>query len=156
MNLQDNTTFESQSELATQLFHLLHRAGQGGDEVFLASFRENALTPRQFAVLTAAHESKDEPSQAALVADTGIDRSTLADIVGRLVDKGLLQRERTKRDARAYAIHVTDKGRETIAELRPRLAHIENQVLSALPDDERDVFVKNLERVVHALKDLQA
>ncbi|MFZ1102753.1 MAG: helix-turn-helix domain-containing protein, partial [Hyphomicrobiaceae bacterium] len=39
---------------------------------------------------------------------TGIDRSTLADIVRRLTRKGLLQRCRTNEDARAYAVRLTD------------------------------------------------
>ncbi len=42
-------------------------------------------------------------SQTDIVNLTGIDRSTLADIVRRLVKKGLLQRRRTKQDARAAA-----------------------------------------------------
>lgn len=139
--------------VTNRLIHLLHRAGQGGDEVFLKSFREHTLTPRQYTVLTAA-QNREAPSQAALVGDTGIDRSTLADIVGRLVDKGLVERQRTQKDARAYAIHITEKGHETIAALAPRLATVEHEVLSALPADERDQFVKNLDLIVQHLADL--
>ncbi len=117
-------------------------------------FRDADLTPRQYTVLTAAQQ-RTEPSQAALVTDTSIDRSTLADIVGRLVTKGLLERHRTERDARAYAIALTEKGHETISALAPRVATMERKLLAALPDDQREAFAKNLELIVHSLGELQ-
>lgn len=154
LNSHEKNNLATATPVTNQLFHLLHRAGQGGDELFLNMFRDADLTPRQFTVLTAAQQRADS-SQAGLVADTGIDRSTLADIVGRLVAKGLLERHRTKRDARAYAIAVTDKGHETIATLSPRIASMEGALLSALPDDQRETFAKNLEAIVHNLNALQ-
>lgn len=153
--ISDIAVREDRAEAASlELIHLLHRAGQGGDELFLSRFREYGLTPRQFAVLAAAAHNQDQ-SQAALVAETGIDRSTLADIVGRLVEKGLLERNRTQHDARAYAIRVTDQGAQTIAELEPRLAQVERQILSVLPDAVRASFLEHLKNLVRNLSDLQ-
>ena len=67
------------------------------------------LTPRQFAVLVTVSQNEGL-SQTHLVERTGIDRSTLADIVRRMLKKGLLQRRRTKEDARAYAVKLTEEG----------------------------------------------
>jgi len=152
LNTQEKTDAANATALTTQLFHLLHRAGQGGDELFLSLFREADLTPRQYTVLTAA-QARQGPSQAALVADTGIDRSTLADIIGRLVTKGLVERHRTQRDARAYAIAVTDKGHDIIANLAPRVATMEHEVLAAVPEDARDTFIRHLEAIVATLSE---
>ena len=80
-------------ERASSALHLLHRAGQCADELFATNVGTSDLTPRQFAVIKAV-EASEEPSQTMLVEKTGIDRSTLADIVRRLVAKGLLQRKR--------------------------------------------------------------
>jgi len=154
LNTQEKTKTDTATPVTNQLFHLLHRAGQGGDELLLTTFRDADLTPRQYTVLTAAQQ-RTEPSQAALVADTGIDRSTLADIVGRLVAKGLLERHRTERDARAYAIAVTEKGHETISTLAPRVATMERDLLTALPEDQRETFAKNIALIVHNLSALQ-
>jgi DNA-binding MarR family transcriptional regulator len=55
-------------------------------------------------------------SQTDLVGLTGIDRSTLADVVRRMQKKGLLQRRRTKEDARAYAVRLTDRGAALLPE----------------------------------------
>lgn len=67
---------------------------------------ETELTPRQLAVLisVAGHPGLN---QTQLVKLTGTDRSTLADLVKRLQRKGLLQRRRTREDARAYSVKLT-------------------------------------------------
>jgi DNA-binding MarR family transcriptional regulator len=60
-------------------------------------------------------------SQTGIVARTGIDRSTLADLVRRLQRKGLLQRRRTKDDARAYAVKMGDASCALSSRSRRRL-----------------------------------
>ncbi|HRN83779.1 MAG TPA: helix-turn-helix domain-containing protein, partial [Hyphomicrobium sp.] len=100
---------EASGDRISSALHLLHRAGQCADELFALRVGEAGLTPRQFAVMTAIANS-EEPSQTTLVERTGIDRSTMADIVRRLTARGLVQRRRTRRDARRYAVRLTDKG----------------------------------------------
>jgi len=45
---------------------------------------------------------------------TGIDRSTLAEMVRRMLERGLLSRERTEKDARANAVAITGSGRKAL------------------------------------------
>ncbi|MGE0022289.1 MAG: MarR family transcriptional regulator, partial [Hyphomicrobium sp.] len=71
---------ETPDDKMSSALHLLHRAGQCADEMFAVSVGEAGLTPRQYAVMAAIAKS-DEPSQTTLVEATGIDRSTMADIV---------------------------------------------------------------------------
>ena len=80
--------------------HLVHRVAQCAGDVFDAQTKEHDLTARQIAVLTTVAENEGL-SQTGIVDRTGIDRSTLADLVRRLQRKGLLERRRTKEDARA-------------------------------------------------------
>lgn len=75
--------------LMSSLLHLLHRAGQAADELFADGMSDSDLTPRQFAVLVALGQEKGT-SQTGIVGVTGIDRSTLAEIVRRLVARGLV------------------------------------------------------------------
>ena len=100
----------NEGDLKASVLHLLHRAGQAADEIFAKEMGRSDLTPRQYAVLVvlAAHENS---SQTDIVNATGIDRSTLADIVKRLVDRGLLARRRSKLDARAYWFASRRRGR---------------------------------------------
>ena len=101
---------ESSHELESSAIHMLHRASQAADELFASETSGADLTPRQFAVL-AALEVLESASQTQIVDATGIDRSTLADIVKRLVKRGLLNRRRSRSDARAYVVRLTPEGR---------------------------------------------
>ena len=78
--------------------YLLHRAGQCAETLFELEMSPRELTPRQLTVLLAISENHGA-SQIELVERTGIDRSTMADLVRRLVRKGLLQRQRSNEDA---------------------------------------------------------
>lgn len=130
--------------------HLLHRAGQCADELFTSNIGTDDLTPRQFAILKAVSEH-DEPSQTALVVQTGIDRSTLADIVRRLVQRGLLHRNRTQYDARKYAVRLTDKGGIVLARAVPAVSQTNARLLAALPDECRKSFLASLAKIVEAI-----
>lgn len=139
-----------EAELEGSPIHLLHRAGQCAGDIFQSEMSRDELTPRQFAVLltVAANEGL---SQTQLVDLTGIDRSTLADIVRRLLKKGALQRRRTREDARAYAVKLTDDGRALLEKARPIAERVDAKILAALPEAERRAFLANLGVIVEAL-----
>ena len=132
------------------MLHLLHRAGQVADEMFTEEMHGTDLTPRQFAVL-AVLERLQTASQTAIVNETGIDRSTLADIVKRLVARGLIARRRSKADARAYAVRLTPAGREALKSARPASDRVESRILRMLPQSRRDTFVDSLSLLVRSL-----
>ena len=83
--------------------HLLHRAGQCAGDIFNQRMKTIGLTPRQYMILktVALHEGLN---QTDLVERTGVDRSTLADIIRRMLTKGLLKRRRMTHDARAFRV----------------------------------------------------
>ena len=134
----------------TSALHLLHRAGQCADELFTIHLGQSDLTPRQFAVLAAVSNS-DEPSQTTLVEMTGIDRSTLAEIVRRLVSRGLLARRRTRQDARMYAVRLTADGQAVLKKAEPAAKATDTRLLSAIPQGERQVFIQALNRIVRTI-----
>ena len=73
---------------------------------------------RQFTVLQAVDQN-DGISQTSLAVLTGIDRSTLADLVARLIDQGYLQRRRTKDDGRTNALRMSPAGRRALKAAEP-------------------------------------
>jgi DNA-binding MarR family transcriptional regulator len=131
--------------------HLLHRAGQRAADIFAAEARASGLTPRQFAVLTIVAE-QDGLTQTDLVERTGIDRSTLADIVGRLLGRGLIQRRRAKDDARAYAIKLTPQGAKALREAQPGAASTDQKILASLSLAKRQDFLDMLNLIVTSIK----
>ena len=133
--------------------HLLHRAGQCAGDIFHAEMKVDGLTPRQLAVLVTV-SNNEGLSQTGLVERTGIDRSTLADIVRRMQRKGLLQRRRTKEDARAYAVKLTDEGRRVLRTAEPLARRVDDRILDALPGKQRDQFINDLLAIVDRLQNL--
>ena len=74
------------------------------------------LTLSQASVLRAIRDAKGDPSQTDLVNATRIDRSTLADVMRRLLKTKLVARQRSKDDARAYKVTITQAGRSKLEE----------------------------------------
>jgi len=137
--------------LSESMLHLLHRAGQVADEMFSAEMQGSDLTPRQFAVLRVL-QKLETASQTDIVNETGIDRSTLADIVKRLVARGLIARRRSKSDARAYAVRLTPSGKDALKSAEPASERVETRLLKTLPQARRDAFVDSLALLVKALE----
>jgi MarR family transcriptional regulator, temperature-dependent positive regulator of motility len=120
--------------------HLLHRALQLALDIYAEETGPDALTQRQYAVLAAvaAHEGL---TQTDLVHATGIDRSTLADLVARMIGKSLIARERSASDARANTVRLTETGRAALAATGPRVAAADARILKLLPARKRDTFL---------------
>ena len=127
---------------------LLHLAEQCGAELFAAEVVED-VTPRQLAVLKALG-AKEGVSQTKLVEATGVDRSTLADLCKRMQRKGLLRRRRTREDARAYAVQLTDEGRRVLKVAAPAARRVDEILLSALSDKGRRAFLAALASIVES------
>ncbi len=128
------------------IFHLLHRASQRADEIFAKEVDQADLTPRQFAVLLGVAQS-DDPSQTDLVEATGIDRSTIAEMVRRMARKGLLQRRRSRQDARAYIVGLSDAGRAALKSARPKAARADTTLLKRLSAEQRKALIEALQIV---------
>lgn len=141
---------EKLERLTRSPLHMLHRAGQCAGEIFHGEMQDADLTPRQYALLLTV-SMNEGISQTGLVEHTGIDRSTLADIVRRMLKKGLLQRRRTKEDARAYAVRLTEEGKRVLRQADPVYNRVDGRILDALPTKQRDQFVESLAVIVEAL-----
>jgi len=135
--------------LSQSATHLLHRVLQLALDFHADAAGPKGLTQRQYTVLAAAGAA-DGVSQSDLVRATGIDRSTLADLVARMITKGLLQRERSTTDARANTVRLSDAGRAALAEGGRPAARSDAKLLGLLPPKKRDAFVKTLSSLAAA------
>jgi MarR family transcriptional regulator, temperature-dependent positive regulator of motility len=121
--------------------HLLHRAAQVADASFM---RHGAgLTPRVFEVLKAVAAASGL-SQIEIMAATGIDRSSVASLVAKLIRMRLVSRRKRASDNRAYAVHVTSEGE---AALRRNVAiadRVDADLLSPLSRKEREGLLRLL------------
>jgi MarR family transcriptional regulator, temperature-dependent positive regulator of motility len=134
--------------------HLLHRAGQCAADLFQTELGAEDLTPRQYAVLLTV-SLNEGLNQTQLVERTGIDRSTLADVVRRMLKKGMLQRRRTRDDARAYAVKLTDEGAKILKSHDSMARRVDDRILASLPAGQRDRFLSDLNSIVRVLSRLK-
>ena len=123
--------------------HLLKRAAQYSNHIYMGEVGKSGLTHRQFTVLLAV-DNHDGKSQTELVKVTGIDRSTLADLVARLLAQGYLQRRRTKDDGRTNAIRITAIGKKMLKTAQPGADEVDRQLLALVPNAERKTLLDNL------------
>jgi MarR family transcriptional regulator, temperature-dependent positive regulator of motility len=131
--------------------HLVHRVAQCVSDIFSAEAKDTDLTPRQVAILSTVGENEGL-SQTGIVARTGIDRSTVAEVVSRLKKKKLLERRRTRRDARAYSVTLTDEGRRVLRTIEPLAKKVDEHILAAVPPKDRAPFLAALLSIVATLQ----
>lgn len=119
--------------------HLLHRAQQLASDRFSFLVGEDGVTLRQFAVLAAVHE-RPGLSQTDLVRATGIDRSTLADMVTRMEKRGLVVRTASPSDGRAHAVDLAPLGQQTLVQATKHARAADAAILDSLPKNKRRAF----------------
>jgi DNA-binding MarR family transcriptional regulator len=130
--------------------HLLRRAQQYAHDLYAKEVGASGPTPRQFEVLHTVAQNEGL-SQTDLVRATGIDRSTLADMIARMIKKGHLSRHRTKADARANAVSITQSGKRMLASATAAVNRAEAGTIGVLPAAQRSSFIKALSAYAAAL-----
>lgn len=101
----------------------------------------------QYSVLTTL-ERLGAVSQRKLCDEVDLDRSTIADLVQRMEQRGLISRERSATDARSNTVALTDAGREEAARLQPSVAALEEQLTGALSDEETSALRSGLRKLL--------
>lgn len=101
------------------------------------------VTPRQISILLALHQLGNA-SQAQLADFLRQDRSSLSEIMGRLVKRELIARTTSETDRRAVSLQLTDSGREVLFGELPLLIRAQEWTLSHLDPEYRSIFMKCL------------
>jgi DNA-binding MarR family transcriptional regulator len=139
----DTTTFNQQDQVAPVSFWL-KRAAQYSADLYAVQLGKSGLTQRQFTVLEAVLRNEGG-SQTALVKGTGIDRSTLADLVNRLQTQGYLRRQRSDKDARVNFVFLTASGRAVLNNAQPHMSLVDQALIDTLPSRNRKMFLASLQ-----------
>lgn len=126
-------------QLERSTYHLLKRAAQHAANLHSDKVGKHGLTQRQFAALVAVDQNEGI-SQTQLVELTSIDRSTLADLVGRLIAQGYVRRKRDKNDARRNVLKLTAAGKRALQTASPGIASVDRKLTSIIPKEHRKSF----------------
>lgn len=117
------------------LFLAVHRANQKASAILEERLIDVGLTLPQYLVIEAVSQV-GSAIQITLVGLTGIDRSTLADIVRRLEGAGWISRRRSEEDGRAMMVKLTDLAESRLPAVRAAVALAEDDLLREMPGVE--------------------
>ncbi|NVO24323.1 MarR family winged helix-turn-helix transcriptional regulator [Donghicola mangrovi] len=134
--------------------HLIRRLNQHSTQVFTRRMQEMGmdLTSVQFAALEAilTHPGID---QAGVAAHIAYDRATIGGVIDRLVQKGLVERQTSKRDRRAKEVRGTAQGQAAFDQVLPVVTDLQTEVLGGLDAAEVEIFLSLARKVINAAAD---
>lgn len=105
------------------------------------------ITRREWRMLAQLADSEGMPS-SALAERAALDRAQTSRAVSALVQKGLVARTPRPGNRREVLLHLTERGRALYAALLPRVAAINQELLSVLSETE----VATLDALVQRLR----
>jgi DNA-binding MarR family transcriptional regulator len=118
------------------LINHLARVARGGSEVALTPL---GLRPRHLVALTLLRDH-GAATQQALTEALRIDPSNLVGLLNELERDELLVRARDPQDRRRHIVELSHSGRATLERAERKLAAVQDDVLSALDEQERDTL----------------
>jgi DNA-binding MarR family transcriptional regulator len=71
--------------------------------------------------------------------------------VKRLVKRGLVNRRRSRSDARAYVVRLTPEGRDMLLATKPAAQRVEERLMEQLPNARRADLIEALESIIGRL-----
>jgi MarR family transcriptional regulator, transcriptional regulator for hemolysin len=136
----------AEAEHDVDLMLLLGQASHALTTELTAGLATLGITPRAHCVLY--HAAQGDLTQSQLAALCALDKTTMVFTLDELEQSGLAERRLSPTDRRARIIAVTEAGRKLVAEADAVVDRIYEDVLGALPRDERDAFLHALDRLV--------
>jgi DNA-binding MarR family transcriptional regulator len=131
---------------APDLGFLFNHAGHVVDTELTAKLAELGTTPREICVLGKA--SGAELTQSKLGELAGLDKTTMVVTMDKLEQAGLAERRPSATDRRARIVAVTAAGEKLLAAGQQVVDQAHADMLSALPEADRAVFVRCMSALV--------
>jgi DNA-binding MarR family transcriptional regulator len=135
--------------LASALAFLLSWNGQRMAHAFTTALEPLGLRPPHFGVLTLI-AADPGVTQQQLVDRSMIDPSSMVSILDELEERSLAERRANPNDRRKHALHLTRRGKTTLARARKVASSVAGDVLAPLDAGER----KTLQALLRKLAEL--
>jgi DNA-binding MarR family transcriptional regulator len=119
--------------------HLVRRSQQIHTSIWSDEFHGEITGPQYAAMHVLSHEPRLNQNRLGEIA--ALDKSTLADIMGRLEARGWLSRETDSGDGRSRLVALTSAGRQAVAVTSPRVAQVQRALLQPLADPDRGELI---------------
>jgi len=133
---------------------LLRRAWYGLNQAFRRRIAHTGATPDQFTAMRSLLEGDpDGITQGELTMMMSSDPNTIASLLERMETAGWVERKPHERDRRAYRIQLKPSGKKLYLQLRTIAIELQSQVLSCMPESEREKFLETLGTVADACRE---
>ena len=132
---------------------LLRRCWFNLNQTFRRRISHTGITPDQFTVMRTLLEGNPKGmTQRELTDLMSSDPNTIASLLERMETAGLVERKAHERDRRAYRINLKPLGRRKYDEVREVALLLQMEILSVLPPEKQEEFLKNLGLVADACR----
>lgn len=130
---------------------LLRRAWYGLNQAFRRRVAHLGITPDQFTVMRTLLENEGI-TQRRLTELMSSDPNTVASLLERMEQAGLVERQAHEKDRRAHWLRVKPQGKRKYEAAREIAVSMQAEVLSALPVAAREKFLEELDVVAEACR----
>jgi DNA-binding MarR family transcriptional regulator len=128
---------------------LLRRAWYSMNQAFRRRITHLGITPDQFTVMRTLLEN-DGITQRQLTELMSSDPNTVAALLERMQQAGLVERQAHEKDRRAKRLQLLPAGKLKYDAAREVALALQTEILGALPPRMRSQFLANLEKVADA------
>lgn len=135
--------------LSSRPGYLIRRLNQIHYAMFIEECNVEGITPVQYGILTVL-AGQPGLDQTAIGFELGLDRTTTADVLRRLEEKGYLERRVNPADRRSRQAYITAAGQRLKDTLHAGMARSQDRFLAPLSDEDRARFMTLLTTLVEA------
>jgi DNA-binding MarR family transcriptional regulator len=133
---------------------LLRRAWYGLNQAFRRRIAHLDITPDQFTAMRILLECDEAQAltQCDLTHHMSSDPNTVASLLKRMEQAGLIERKPHETDRRAHRISLKPAGKRKYAAAREIAVALQSEVLAVLPEQRREEFLSDLASVADACR----
>ena len=140
-------------ERSNSVGFLIKRCGVLMSQVAERRFEASSTSFTQWLVLIWLSAQNSQISATQLSAEMGHDMGALTRVVDELERRGLVRRERSRRDRRAVEIAITPAGRRQAQSAKRVIVELLNRLVEPFTDREVDKLIALLRRLLTHLQD---
>jgi DNA-binding MarR family transcriptional regulator len=127
--------------------HQVRRCHQIAVALFAEELAEFEITPVQYAALTTIAETPDLDA-TRLARTVAFDRSTVGNVLERLEDRGLVEREYRAGDKRTKRLRITAEGRRLLQSIAPAVTRSQQRFTGVLSAAEQRQLQQLLAKLI--------
>ena len=134
---------------------LLRRSWYGLNQAFRRRVAHLQITPDHFTVLRILFEGDALGlTQRELTHLMSSDPNTVASLLQRMEEAGLVERKPHERDKRAHRITLLESGRTKYEAARVLALELQSEILAVVPVSRREQFLEDLAIIADACKNV--